>query len=218
MLVCNGPSLNGMDLSPLRDEIVFGLNKIHLGLTRFGFMPRYVAAVNDKVIAQAAAELAALPAVKFLSDRSRDLLPAGPLTFLLDTTSVPLRFSTDIACGVREGHTVTFVALQILYFMGVGEVVIIGMDHRFASSGPPDAELHMVGADPNHFSPAYFAGQDWQAPNLAASEAAYAEARRIFAADGRRILDATEGGACAVFEKVEYGAIFPAARPFRSTS
>lgn len=210
VLVCNGPSLNRTDLAPLKHEVVFGLNKIHLGLERFGFYPRYVAAVNDKVIAQSAAALAAMTSVKFVSSRAAHLMPEGPLVCHLNSTAIRTPFCHDIAVAVREGHTVAFVALQIARYMGAAEVVILGLDHDFPVSGPPNAPLHMAGPDPNHFSPDYFGGKDWDAPDLAASESAFRIAREVYEAEGRRILDATPGGACPAFEKVEARAVFGA--------
>lgn len=110
--------------------------------------------------------------------------------------------------GVREGHTVTHAALQIAYFMGFRQVVIIGMDHNFTQSGPPNAELEMRGADPNHFSPDYFRGNKWDAPNLAESEISYRAALAAFSAAGRDIVDATDGGHCQVFPKEDYRSFF----------
>jgi hypothetical protein len=208
VIVCNGPSLNQTDLAPLAREVVFGLNKIHLGLDRFGFHPRYLAAVNDKVIAQEAGALAALSSVKFITDRAAPVLPAGPLTYHLNTTRIATPFCHDITLAVREGHTVTFVALQIARFMGAAEVVILGLDHRYTASGPPNAALHMAGDDPNHFDPRYFGGKDWDAPNLVKSEESFHLARAAYQAEGRRIIDATPGGACAVFEKADARAVF----------
>jgi hypothetical protein len=40
VIVANGPSLNGMDLSFLRREVTIGVNKIFLGFQDFGFYPR----------------------------------------------------------------------------------------------------------------------------------------------------------------------------------
>jgi hypothetical protein len=94
--------------------------------------------------------------------------------------------------------------------MGAAEVVIIGLDHRFEAQGAPDALQRLEGPDPNHFSPEYFGNQDWNLPNLAESEAAFALARRAYEAEGRRILDATPGGACPVFEKADFAALCPA--------
>ncbi len=116
----------------------------------------------------------------------------------------PEVFSRDLTQGFREGGTVTHAALQVAWWMGLAEVVIIGMDHRFIFEGAPHEARHLSGPDPNHFSPDYFADQTWDNPDLALSEASYAEARRAFEADGRRIVDATRGGACQVFEKADF--------------
>lgn len=210
VIVCNGPSLNGMDLSFLRQEIVIGLNKIHLGLDRFGFYPSYLVAVNPKVVAQAAAELRAMTCIKFIGAQAAVAgnLPQDAFTCHIRTEGVTGPFCRDITDGVREGHTVTHAALQIARFMGAGEVVIIGMDHRFEMSGPANAPLRMRGADPNHFSPDYFRDSDWDAPNLAGSEASYRAALHVFQAENRRIVDATVGGACTVFPKRDYTEVF----------
>ena len=208
VLVCNGPSLNRMELGFLRDEIVFGLNKIYLGLEGFGFYPRYMVAVNDKVIRQSAEVYRAMTSVKFLSESCADAVPEDSLTFHIRTEGLPERFYHDITQGVRGGHTVTHAAFQIIRYMGFAEVVVIGMDHNFPSSGQPNEALHMEGDDPNHFSPAYFRGHDWDAPNLAESEVSYRLARQIFEEEGRRIVDATLGGACDVFEKADYRQVF----------
>jgi hypothetical protein len=204
VLVCNGPSLNRMDLSGLRNETVIGLNKIYLGFECFGFEPDYLVAVNDKVIAQSAEAYADLTCTKFLTDRASRIVPADPKTFHMRTHGIEPRFSRDLTLGLHEGYTVTHVALQVAYFMGFKEVIIIGMDHRFESEGLPNTPLHMRGADPNHFSPDYFRDQTWDAPDLAQSEVSYRAARQAFEQDDRRILDATLGGACTVFPKVTY--------------
>lgn len=208
VIVCNGPSLNRMDLGFLRKEVVFGLNKIYLGLPKFGFYPRYMVAVNRKVIEQSADAFRKMNCVKFISDRGTDVLPEDALTYRIQTKDMTGRFYGDITRGVREGHTVTHAALQLAYFMGFRQVVIIGMDHYFAQSGPSNAELEMRGADPNHFSPDYFRGSKWDAPNLAESEISYRAALEAFSAVGREIVDATDGGHCQVFPKEDYRSFF----------
>lgn len=212
VLVANGPSLNEMDLRPLRRETVIGLNKIYLGIHRFRFYPRYLVAVNRLVIEQAAAELRRLNCVKFISSRGSHALPEDALTYHINTRKVPCRFCRDITQGVKEGHTVTYAALQIAYYMGFAEVVIIGLDHRFQYHGEPNEEHRLDGADPNHFCPEYFGGgQSWQNPDLKSSEESFRIAREVFEADGRRIVDATLNGACNVFEKGHYQTLFETA-------
>lgn len=209
VLVANGPSLNDMDLSFLRHEICIGLNKIFLGFRRFRFYPRYYVAVNRKVIEQSVEEIKALSAVKFISSRGKDLIGENALTYLIETANRPERFYHDIAEGVQEGWTVTYAALQIAFFLGFKEIVIIGMDHRYFYSGEPNQAQVLEGEDPNHFSPDYFGGgQTWDNPDLARSGLAYRFARREFEKADRRIIDATLNGACSVFEKADYRKLF----------
>jgi hypothetical protein len=210
VLVANGPSLNHMDLAFLKRETVIGLNKITLGLRRFGFYPRYYVAVNPKVLQQSASDIRALNSVKLLGQHA----PAAgftedALTYLVPPASPEVGFSTDLSQGMHEGWTVTFAALQVAYHLGFHEVLLIGLDHRYTYEGQPNETRVMLGPDPNHFSDQYFAaGQAWDNPDLARSERSYRLAREAYEADGRRILDGTVGGACTVFPKVDYQSLY----------
>lgn len=205
ILVANGPSLNRMDLSFLRRHTVIGMNKIFLGFRKFGFYPRYYVAVNRKVLEQSAEAIRGINCVKFISDRADGLITEDALTYRINTTRAPHRFCHDIDKGVHEGWTVTYVALQIAYYLGFTEVILIGMDHRFEHAGEPNQASWLDGPDPNHFSPDYFGnGQHWDNPDLEHSEESYRIARTEFERDGRRIIDATLGGACTIFEKMDY--------------
>ncbi len=210
VLVANGPSLNRMDLGFLRRETVIGLNKITLGLRRFGFYPRYYVAVNPKVLQQAAADIRALNCVKVLGQHAPAAgLSEDALTYLVPPASPDVGFSTDLAQGMHEGWTVTFAALQVAFHLGFAEVVLIGLDHRYQFEGQPNEARLMEGPDPNHFSDHYFApGQTWDNPDLARSEQSYRLARQAFEDAGRRVLDASVDGACTVFTKSNYKALF----------
>ncbi len=210
VLVANGPSLNRMDLSFLRHEITIGLNKIFLGFTKFYFYPRYYVAVNDKVIEQSAQQIRALNCIKFISARNAHLVPECALTYSINTgPPPPAHFCHDISQGVREGWTVTYVALQIAYYLGFQEVIIIGMDHRYTYTGEPNETTRLDGPDPNHFCSEYFGGgQTWDNPDLARAEEYYRIGRAEYERVGRRIIDATVDGACRIFEKEDYRRIF----------
>jgi len=209
VLVANGPSLNQMDLGFLRNEVVIGLNKIFLGFKKFGFYPRYYVAINEKVVEQSVDEIKSMRCVKFIAKRSEKVMPENSMTYHIDTQNSLYRFNKDISQGVHEGWTVTYAALQIAYFLGFHEVVIIGMDHKYEYSGLPNETKMLEGPDPNHFSPAYFGnGQYWDNPDLAHSEESYKIARTEFEADGRTIIDATFNGACEVFTKRNYADVF----------
>ena len=102
----------------------------------------------------------------------------------------------------------TFMALQLAYHLGFKEVVLVGVDHSFATAGPPNQLVTSAGADPNHFDPNYFGrGVRWQLPDLDMSERAYRLARDAFAAAGRTVIDATVGGKLTVFPKADFETI-----------
>lgn len=209
-IVGNGPSLRNTDLSKLRGEVTFGLNRIFLAFPELGFTTTYLVSINDLVIEQSAAEIQALEMPKFISWRGgrRWLKPADNLYFL-HTTYTGKKFATDARGRIWEGATVTNVALQLAYYMGFTTAVLIGVDHNFTSQGKPNTTVVSQGDDPNHFSAAYFGkGFRWQLPDLETSEEGYRLARQAYAAAGRSVLDATVGGKLQVFPKVDYNSLF----------
>jgi hypothetical protein len=210
VIVANGPSLNRMDLGFLRRETTIAMNKIFLGLPRFGFYPRYYVAINGTVLAQAAERIRALTCVKFLGRHAEAAgLAEDMWTYIVETNEPRARFCTDLRQGMHEGWTVTYAALQVAYHLGFAEVVLIGLDHRYQFSGEPNESRVMDGPDLNHFAPDYFGhGQRWDNPDLARSEESYRIARSAFEADGRRVLDATLDGACTVFPKADHREVF----------
>lgn len=213
-VIGNGPSLKNTDLSKLKDEFTFGLNRIYLLFPELGFTTSYLVSINDLVIEQCAAELLALPIPRFFAWRShRHFLALNPKLdqlpdFIYSSYTGP-KFSRDVRGRVWEGATVTNMALQLAYHMGFKQVILIGVDHNFVSKGPANTTVVSEGDDPNHFSPAYFGkGFRWQLPDLETSEVGYRMAKAAYEQDGREILDATIGGKLTIFPKVEYDKLF----------
>ena len=66
-LVANGPSLAQIDLSLIKDEISFGLNRIYVNFENSTFRPTYYVASNDLVIDQFHEDIAKLTMPKILS-------------------------------------------------------------------------------------------------------------------------------------------------------
>jgi len=208
----NGPSLRRTDLSRLKGEFTFGLNRIYLLFPELGFATSCLVSVNDLVLEQCAGEIQALPIPKYLTWRSRGWFPDGPQTVFVDTDFTgPEDFAQDLSARVFEGFTVTYVALELAFYMGFAQAILIGVDHNFVTAGQANQAVISQGDDPNHFSPNYFgAGFKWQLPDLQGSERAYALARAAYAAAGRQVLDATVGGRLTLFPKVDYNALFQA--------
>jgi len=207
----NGPSLARTDLGRLRREVTFGMNRIYLHFPIMGYATTYYVAVNTLVIEQCATEIGSLAMPRFLTWRSRRWFRRDPGILFLDTDYTrPETFSGDVTGRVFEGSTVTYVALQLAFFMGFEEVILIGVDHSFTTTGPPNVTVVSQQDDTDHFSPDYFGkGFRWQLPDLEASERAYRIARQAYESEGRRVLDATIGGKLTVFPKVEFDSLFP---------
>ncbi|MBN1267431.1 MAG: glycosyltransferase [Anaerolineales bacterium] len=209
VIIGNGPSLNDMDLSFLKNEITFGTNRIYLGFERFGFTPDYYLSINPLVIEQSTEEILAVPAPKFLSLHGIKHIPEDREDVMyLQSVDSPI-FSRDPRSGIWEGYTVTYAALQLAYYMGFSEIYLIGCDHSFATTGPANAEITSQGKDPNHFDSSYFGkGTRWHLPDLVNSEMAYGLARMVYEAEGRHVYDATLNGKLKVFPKVDYREFF----------
>lgn len=212
-IIGNGPSLRRTDLSKLKNEFTFGMNRIYLLFPELGFHTTYFVSINDLVIEQFKDDILALPMPKFLAWRShRHFSPQLPITQLptfLYTSYTSPRFSKTVTGRVWEGATVTNVALQIAFHMGFEKVILIGVDHNFTSKGDANKTVVSQGDDPNHFAPNYFGkGAKWQLPDLDTSEIGYNLAHQAYREAGREVLDATIGGKLTIFPKVNYSSLF----------
>jgi len=209
-LVGNGPSLRNTDLSKLDDEFTFGMNRIYLAFDEYDFKTSCIVSVNDLVMEQCHQDLKTLDIPKFVTWRARKYFEAGPQTLFLDSDyTLPENFSGDATGRLFEGFTVTYVCLQLAFFMGFSEVILIGVDHNFVTKGEANKTVTSEGDDPNHFSASYFGkGFRWQLPDLEGSERAYRMALGAYQADGRQIFDATVNGKLTVFPKADYDRLF----------
>jgi hypothetical protein len=208
-IIGNGPSLNRMDLSPLKSEYTIGMNRIYLLFPKIGFHTTYFACVNPLVVEQFGAEIEKLPMPKFIGWHSRKWMQFTPDTILLAPTTRKPLFSEAPTHVLWEGATVTYAAMQVAYYLGFQEVVLIGVDHNFVDQGKPHQEVVTQTHDANHFDPNYFGkGYRWNLPDLETSEYAYRMAKQHYEANGRRILDATVDGKLQVFPKVDFQSLF----------
>jgi hypothetical protein len=218
-IIGNGPSLNRCDLSPLQSEITFGVNAIFLHREAMGFLPTYYVVEDEFVAEDRADEINQLTGpCKFFGNYLNYCIRNQPdivwlnLRMNYEPSADFPRFSRNAARMVWVGGTVTYVCLQLAYYMGFTEVYLIGFDHSYKI--PTDAEIEDGGIlsrsdDPNHFNPAYFGkGYRWHDPRVERMEQAFHRAKDVYFANGRRILNATIGGRLEVFERVDYKGLF----------
>ena len=208
-IIGNGPSLKRTDLSLLKNEFTFGMNRFYLMFPELGFTTTYFMCINSLVVEQAAADLRSLTMPKFISWRSRHLIqPTADMVFLHTTYTGP-KFSQDARGRLWEGATVTYVTLQLAFHMGFEQAILIGVDHSYSTKGKPNTTVVSQGDDPNHVHANYFGkGFRWQLPDLDTSERAYLMARQAYEAAGRQVLDATVGGKLTIFPKANYESLF----------
>lgn len=208
-IIGNGPSLRQTDLTLLKNEFTFGMNRIYLMFPELGFSTTYFLTVNSLVIEQCAEDIRGLPIPKFLSWRSHSFIePVEDLMFLHTTYTGP-KFAQDARGRLWEGATVTYVALQLAFYMGFAQVILIGVDHSYSTQGKPNTTVVSQGDDPNHFATSYFGkGFRWQLPDLDTSERSYLMARQAYSRADREVIDATVGGKLTIFPKVDYNSLF----------
>lgn len=193
LIIGNGKSLAHESNEFLSMIPSFGTNRIYMKFT-----PSFYVCVNPLVAEQYKHEIEMLKCPKFVTDRV-NIPGAIPLH-----SNHIMAFSRNPEEYICEGYTVTYVCMQLAYFMGFQNIYLIGVDHDYKFSGEPNQVLTATGDDPNHFDPAYFSGgHTWNAPDLAMSEKAYLMAKRVFEADHRSITNIGRDSKLEIFPKKE---------------
>lgn len=216
-VVGNGPSLNHTDIDKLCGEASIASNGIFLLFERRKYRPCYYT-IEDQLVAEDRADEAnALRGpIKIFPADVRQWLKPGPDTVHIDFIrrypDFP-RFTDDFVRRVWWGGTVTFLNLQLAYYLGASEVFLVGIDHNYAPPAAADGVTGTViksnSADQNHFDPRYFGpGYRWHDPRVDRMEAGYRVAKDFFEARGRKIYNATRGGNLEVFPRVEFDSLF----------
>ena len=212
-LLGNGPSLNELDLSFLKNEITIGSNGILLGQKEMGFsVTHYV--VEDFLVAEDRAEqIRQISTSQVWAGNYLDYC-LGPQASTIWLNVAPFlsrrpkkpKFSFDARRILYSGGTVSYLCLQLAYFFGASQVNLVGFDHSYVE---PVAK-HRFGsiytsttADKNHFREDYFGpGYRWHRPNVARMERAYEVALSAFESSGRTILNRGVAGNLEVFKRL----------------
>jgi len=219
-IIGNGPSLNKLNMAKLKDEITFGVNSIFYNFDKMGFKPTFYI-VEDRLVAQdrykEINELTGMVKIfgeytkKYHFQDKEDVIWANVIVDYEEYPNYP-HFSEDAAKCIYTGGTVSYLCMQLAYYMGFDEVYLIGFDHNYVIPSDADVKGCVITSnsdDPNHFHPEYFGkGKRWNDPRLDRMELAYRRTRRVFEQNGRRIFNATAGGKLEVFQRVNYDSLF----------
>ncbi|MDA9560642.1 DUF115 domain-containing protein [Schleiferiaceae bacterium] len=209
-LICNGPSLKKTNINLFKNEFSFGLNRIYLNYPNMDFEPNYIACINNLVLGQFAEDFSKQKMPLFLNWNSRNKFDENSNIHFIGKGFKMNEFSKDISKSIAPVGAVTYAALQMIYYMGFTEVIIVGMDHNFHFSGKPnESQKREEDNDINHFVPNYFPkGSKWETPDLVSSEYYYNIAKEQFNNDNRIIYDATINGKCDIFVKRDLETFF----------
>lgn len=224
-IIGNGPSLNKLDLTLLKNEDTFGVNAIYLNYDKMQFHPTYYVVEDNLVAEDRKDEINNYkgPKHKFFGNYFRSILKADENTMYInllrnysDKKKFPL-FSTNCVRKLGVGGSVTYVCLQLAYHLGYENVYMIGFDHNYKI---PDSaiisnkrgtgfDITSTEDDVNHFNKDYFGkGYRWHDPNVDRMEVGFRKADNMFRADGRKVFNATVGGKLEAFERIDYNTLF----------
>ena len=101
-IACNGPSLNDVDGTMLKDEIVFGLNR---GYLKEDLPITYLVSMVKSISEQWGNELLQVPCEAFFNNHLR-----GSHVVSMKFGNVGKIFQTDLTKPMYRGNTVTYVA------------------------------------------------------------------------------------------------------------
>lgn len=219
VIMGNGPSLNKMDMSFLKDEIVIAMNRIYLGFEKFDFLPTYYLCqdpAQSEIFNKEILENVPAHIPKFVNSQRWTDWPTDreDIIFWMTRISFDSNFSRDATLGCFRGGTSDAIALQLAYHLGFDEVVLIGCDHTYDKDGAkPGEQGHHTGGSNYHFTNTYthtglpHCGNGYVTvlPCLQAAE-------KIFLEAGRKVIDATVEGQCPAFPKVDYREVFNVAK------
>lgn len=219
----NGPSLNKVDLSLLKNEYSFAVNGIFYKTEETGYKPTFYVVEDKAVMKDNVLKINDYDApYKFFPVNYRNSLKNRKNTLFFKMNAgfyqknspnygIP-RFSTDASRELYCGQSVTMINLQLAFYLGFDQVYLIGMDfsYKIPNSALVDG-LTIVSTedDENHFHPEYFGkGKTWHDPQLEKVLLSYKMMDLAYSAAGKKIFNATVGGKLEVFERADFKSLF----------
>jgi Protein of unknown function DUF115 len=224
----NGPSLNKTPLDLLKNEYVFGLNRVSLLFERLSWRPTFFTAFDVRVVPDNAEEFSSLDIpYKFFSARYKELMGEKSNHYWHHTKGFYEGFEssfepTVIYSGFGGGGTIAVIAIELAFFMGFREIYLIGTDVSYTvpttvrQSGADifgnGIKLELESTrddDANHFDPRYFGrGKKWHNPNVQDMKIGFARAASYIEDRGGALINATVGGELNEIPRVEFESLF----------
>lgn len=226
-IIANGPGLNKIDTSKLKNEITLGCNGIYANFKKWGFHTNYYFIEDNVQVELRTKQVKSIKGpIKFTGLHNSYCFPLmndmhffhtpirGQMQYIKD--EVYPEFSRDVGSIVYLGSTITFVMLQFAYHLGFDEIYLVGLDHNYGKLPklfPPGKievtkeNYHLI--QECHFDKEYFnIGDVMGVPDVKSKELGYAEAKKVIEASGRKVYNASVDSKLDVFDKIEYNSLF----------
>lgn len=227
VLIGNGPSLNKVDFTKLQNVTTFAANNFYLMSEKNNFFPDFFTIEDNLVIESNIDQIEMLKSYKagekffsynlkkyFLDENINYFFNDG--RFISDTFSIKrntnIKFSKNFSKVSYSGHSVTYINLQLAYFMGFKTVYLVGMDFNYVMPKYMKQNLNLFKSnfeDKNHFySKEFKAGDKFYNPQLNKVQIAFEKAKSVFESNNRNIINLTHGGDLTVFRRDDFNNVF----------
>lgn len=228
VIIGMGPSLKTADLERLGDVFTFACNKIFLPFADTTWRPS-VYSVCDVLVSEnnkdqilsvdfgGANAIHAVVVQKDLRGQKNGLFYRYRSSFERELAKGEFALPTRLGGGILAGGASVIVdQIQLAYAMGFSEVYVIGIDFSFKVPASESKEMSASGAviesegEVNHFHPDYRKpGETWTMPKLDQQEEAFLYCRKVFEANGRKLINASRASKLEVLERVPFDEVFP---------
>lgn len=214
-IIGTGPSLRIEDLEKLQSEITFACNKIYLAFEETSWRPTLYTIEDPLDIAE------------YIEDVEKHLNNTTmifPESYMKNHRKIPnaihyeslssqcgyqREFTHDMFAGLYGGESVVYGMIQMLVYMGVKEIYLLGVDFTYFYKEQQNSPYLIGSGEINHFHKDYRKEGDlWVEPRLENSIGEYTKAREVSEEMGIKIVNSTRGGALEVFERKDFDSLF----------
>ena len=228
VIIGMGPSLKAADLGQLGDVVTFACNKIFLTFDETNWRPD-VYSICDVLVAENNKErilstdfgdaqiIHSAGVRKDLKQQQNALFYRYRSSFDRKLVQGQFAMSNNLGGGILAGGaSIVIDQIELAYAMGFSEVYLIGLDFSFKVPASETKEMSASGAviesegEVNHFHPDYRKpGETWTMPKMDQQEEAFLYCRRVFEADGRKLINASRSSKLEVLERAAFDDVFP---------
>lgn len=210
-IVGNGPSLCVEDIERIANYPTFASNSIFKIYPQTDWRPTYYLCVDPTYIDYHREEIVKeVNSTKFISCRAE--FPSGCNTErIFEYNKFKINKWNDKSAFVKEdvseyfsvGYTVTFTALQLAFYMGFKEIILIGVDFSYPIARNSKGKIVRTGIENSvHFYKDNIKEQKYNVFNYEGALQAYKAAYDYAEKENIKIYDATRNGKLEVFKKI----------------